>query len=232
MGKYMRKRKTKATGEVVAVLDVSPLGVRTRAKTLALKRLQKSSSGGGDGGDVGGGCYLQLRSRRLEKPLVGFERKRRKHPLKESKRQNRSLRVREMKGQSWNSGSGEGEEEKKEQVQENQKEIDNNGSFEGENLLEFDGRERTTRESTPCNLIRDPDSIPTPGSSTRANNASEGNGREPTSAQRIIPTAHEMNDFFAGTEEKQQKQFIEKYNFDPVNDKPLPGRYKWVKVDR
>ncbi|XP_049363895.1 cyclin-dependent kinase inhibitor 4-like [Solanum verrucosum] len=234
MGKYMRKRKTKTTGEVVAVLDVSPLGVRTRAKTLALKRLQKSSSGGGDGGDVGGGCYLQLRSRRLEKPLVGFERKRRKHPLKESKRQNRSLRVRKMKGQSWNSGSVEGEEEKKEEVhvQENQKEIDNNGSFEGENLLEFDGRERTTRESTPCNLIRDPDNIPTPGSSTRPNNASEANGREPTSAQRIIPTAHEMNDFFAGTEEKQQKQFIEKYNFDPVNDKPLPGRYKWVKVDR
>ncbi|KAH0733892.1 hypothetical protein KY285_009599 [Solanum tuberosum] len=234
MGKYMRKRKTKTTGEVVAVLDVSPLGVRTRAKTLALKRLQKSSSGGGDGGDVGGGCYLQLRSRRLEKPLVGFERKRRKHPLKESKRQNRSLRVREMKGQSWNSVSVEGEEEKKEEVhvQENQKEIDNNGSCEGENLLEIDGRERTTRESTPCNLIRDPDNIPTPGSSTRPNNASEANGREPTSAQRIIPTAHEMNDFFAGTEEKQQKQFIEKYNFDPVNDKPLPGRYKWVKVDR
>ncbi|KAH0705030.1 hypothetical protein KY290_009740 [Solanum tuberosum] len=234
MGKYMRKRKTKTTGEVVAVLDVSPLGVRTRAKTLALKQLQKSSSGGGDSGDVGGGCYLQLRSRRLEKPVVGFERKRRKHPLKESKRQNRSLRVRKMKGQSWNSGSVEGEEEKKGEVhvQENQKEIDNNGSFEGENLLEFDGRERTTRESTPCNLIRDPDNIPTPGSSTRPNNASEANGREPTSAQRIIPTTHEMNDFFAGTEEKQQKQFIEKYNFDPVNDKPLPGRYKWVKVDR
>uniref|UniRef100_M0ZGD9 Uncharacterized protein n=1 Tax=Solanum tuberosum TaxID=4113 RepID=M0ZGD9_SOLTU len=47
-------------------------------------------------------------------------------------------------GQSWNSGSVEGEEEKKEEVhvQENQKEIDNNGSFEGENLLEFDGTER------------------------------------------------------------------------------------------
>ncbi|KAM0013657.1 putative cyclin-dependent kinase inhibitor domain-containing protein [Helianthus debilis subsp. tardiflorus] len=21
------------------------------------------------------------------------------------------------------------------------------------------------------------------------------------------------------------------YNFDPVNDKPLPGRYEWVKLD-
>lgn len=147
MGKYMRKRKTKTTGEVVTVLDVSPLGVRTRAKTLALQRLKKSSSdtaiaaagGGGGGGD---GCYLQLRSRRLEKPLMGFEGKRRKHPLKESKRQNRSLRVKEMKGQSWNSGSVEGEMEEKEEIQETQKEINKNGSCEGENLLEFDGRER------------------------------------------------------------------------------------------
>ncbi|KAH0653887.1 hypothetical protein KY289_031565 [Solanum tuberosum] len=56
-------------------------------------KVMKSSSGDGD---VSGGCYLQLSSRRLEKPLVGFEKKRRKHPLKESKRQNRSLRVREM----------------------------------------------------------------------------------------------------------------------------------------
>ncbi|XP_055813395.1 cyclin-dependent kinase inhibitor 4-like [Solanum dulcamara] len=234
MGKYMRKRNTKTTGEVVAVLDVSPLGVRTRAKTLALQRLKKSSSdtaiaaaaaaGGGDG------CYLQLRSRRLEKPLVGFEGKRQKHPLKESKRQNRSLSVKEMKGKSWNSGSVEGEMEEKEEIQETQKEINKNGSCEGENLLEFDGRERTTRESTPCSLIRDPNNIQTPGSSTRPNNASEANDGEPNSPQLIIPTAHEMKGFFAA-EKKQQREFIEKYNFDPVNDKPLPGRYEWVKVD-
>ncbi|KAH0673760.1 hypothetical protein KY290_025980 [Solanum tuberosum] len=55
--------------------------------------VMKSSSGGGD---VSGGCYLQLSSRRLEKPLVDFEKKTRKHPLNESKRHNRSLRVREM----------------------------------------------------------------------------------------------------------------------------------------
>lgn len=130
MGKYIRKGKTKKAGEVVAVLDVSSFGVLTRAKTLALQKSTSGGGGGGGGGSGDGGCYLQLRSRRLEKPLVGFEKKRRKHPLKES---NRSLRVREMKGQSWNSGDGEGEEEKKEETQ---NEANNNGSCEGENLLE------------------------------------------------------------------------------------------------
>ncbi|KAK4374177.1 hypothetical protein RND71_004854 [Anisodus tanguticus] len=249
MGKYMRKSKT--TGGEIAILDVNhhhiqssslPLGVRTRAKTLALQRLQKSNSttavGGGDGGS-----YLQLRSRRLEKPKpkqqVGVEGKRQKYPLKDPNLPNPvRQRQRKVQGQNWNSGLEVEEcldEEKKEEI-----EINNNnsggdegveGSF-GENLLEFDGRERTTRESTPCSLIRDPDNIQTPSSSTRPNNSSEASGRVPNSARRNIPTAHEMNDFFAGSEEKQQKQFIEKYNFDPVNDKPLPGHYEWVKLDR
>lgn len=221
----MRKRKAKSKGEVAVLDHVSPLGgVRTRAKTLALQQLQKSSDGGGV-------CYLELRSRRLEKnkPFVG---KRRKHPLKDGNLVNCVKGKKEMiQGHSWNSGFVvEGEEKK---------EVDNNNSGGGgveasfgENCLEFDGRERTTRESTPCSLIRDPDNIQTPGSSTRPNNASEANGGVPNSARRNIPATHEMNDFFAGPEEKQQKQFIEKYNFDPVNDKPLPGRYEWVKLDR
>lgn len=62
MGKYMRKAKV--SGEV-AVMEVSPqssLGVRTRARTLALQRLQKPSPLPDDS------SYLELRSRRLEKP--------------------------------------------------------------------------------------------------------------------------------------------------------------------
>ncbi|TYH55440.1 hypothetical protein ES332_D09G235200v1 [Gossypium tomentosum] len=69
MGKYIRKAKT-AGG--VAVMDVSQasLGVRTRAKTLALQR-QKSSTSPATVASApasGDGSYLQLRSRRLEKP--------------------------------------------------------------------------------------------------------------------------------------------------------------------
>ncbi|KAK4366189.1 hypothetical protein RND71_014069 [Anisodus tanguticus] len=71
MGKYLRKAKI--TGDV-AVMDVSQstLGVRTRARTLALQRLQSSStttpppsSSSSSSSDT---SYLQLRSRRLEKP--------------------------------------------------------------------------------------------------------------------------------------------------------------------
>lgn len=60
MGKYMRKAK--ASGEV-AVMEVpggALLGVRTRSRTLALQRAK------GEPGETAE--YLELRSRRLEKP--------------------------------------------------------------------------------------------------------------------------------------------------------------------
>lgn len=87
MGKYMRK--TKSLGEV-AVMEVSQssLGVLTRAKTLALRRLQQSPtpSPASPASPVASGSYLQLRSRRLEKPPVvfsGHESKRQKQSPKE-----------------------------------------------------------------------------------------------------------------------------------------------------
>lgn len=73
MGKYMRK--VKITGDV-AVMEVSQptLGVRTRARTLALQRLQSSSSSSAATpaslNAPDSSCYLQLRSRRLEKPSL------------------------------------------------------------------------------------------------------------------------------------------------------------------
>lgn len=73
--------------------------------------------------------------------------------------------------------------------------------------------DRTTRESTPCNLIRDSDGVQTPGSSTRPTIASEANSRMHNSLQRHIPTTHELDEFFARAEEEQQRQFIEKYHF-------------------
>lgn len=63
-------KKSRISGGDVAVMEVSPqssLGVRTRAKTLALQRLQKSSSPETDASSF---SYLQLRSRRLEKVVV------------------------------------------------------------------------------------------------------------------------------------------------------------------
>ncbi|KAK4341566.1 hypothetical protein RND71_040067 [Anisodus tanguticus] len=172
MGKYMRK--SKEAGEV------SPLGVLTRAKTLALQksRMVVSPATGNDGD---GGSYLELRSRRLIKPFTVLEGKRQKH--KDPNLLNPNPRSQE------------------------------------------EGSKRTTRESTPCSLIGDSE---TPGSSTRLINP---NGRVPDSMRANISTAQEMDEFFTRAEEQQLRKFIEKYNFDSVNEKPLPGRYEWVKVD-
>lgn len=210
MGKYIRKAKKAG--------DVSPLGVLTRAKALAL-----------NGGD--GGSYLELRSRRLVKPFTVLEGRRQKNGVSKNpnlvnpnptkipnvcvnSEEKESLGAKEMENLKEKEKSCCGPED----------------SF-GENLLE-EGRKRTTRESTPCSLIRDSDNIPTPGSSTRRTNANVANsGVVPNSTQATMPTSREMDEFFAHAEAKQQRRFIEKYNFDPVNDKPLPGRFEWVKVD-
>lgn len=61
----MRKAKT-AGDTAVMEMSQSSLGVRTRAKTLALQRLQSTaaSTAAPENPDS---CYLELRSRRLEK---------------------------------------------------------------------------------------------------------------------------------------------------------------------
>ncbi|XAR48844.1 hypothetical protein NMG60_11031808 [Bertholletia excelsa] len=241
MGKYIKKAKS--AGEI-ALMEVvqSPLGVRTRARTLALQRLQKSSPA-----PSGGGCYLQLRSRRLEKPPIFDSKRQRQGPkdggVRKPKLNTNSRTGSRLEGGSSNSetvspdclkrdaavGAQEGE------IQEDGNKVDAasvaEASF-GENMLEIEGRERSTRESTPCSLIRDPESIRTPGSSTRpASSTDEGSRRLQNSVHRYMPMAHEIDEFFASAEEDQQRQFIEKYNFDPVTDEPLSGRYEWVKLD-
>ncbi|XP_055813853.1 cyclin-dependent kinase inhibitor 4 [Solanum dulcamara] len=207
MGKYIRKSK-----------KASPLGVLTRAKALAL-----------NGGD--GGSYLELRSRRLVKPFTVIEGRRQKNGVSKNPNllnPNPNVCVNSEVGKEC---LGAKEMEEMENLKEIEKSCCGPADSFGENLLEFEGRKRTTRESTPCSLIRDSDSIPTPGSSTRRTNPNEANSRVPNSVQATIPTDREMDEFFARAEAEQQRKFIEKYNFDPVNDKPLPGRYKWVKVD-
>ncbi|XP_060180383.1 cyclin-dependent kinase inhibitor 4-like [Lycium barbarum] len=198
MGKYMRK--SKKAGEV------SPIGVLTRAKSKTLAALQKSSRMvvspvTGNGGD--GESYLELRNRRLIKPFSVLDGKKQKH-------KDPNLANPNPKGKDCLDAQ----------------EMENENSCFGENLLEFEGGKRTTRESTPCSLIRD---LETPGSSTRPRriNANE----VPNSVRANIPTAHEMDEFFTRAEEQQRRKFIEKYNFDPVKEEPLPGRYEWVKVD-
>ncbi|KAI7734450.1 hypothetical protein M8C21_032940 [Ambrosia artemisiifolia] len=209
MGKYI-KTNPKPTGkqqqQQPSLINIPNPGVRTRAKTLALQNAAVSSPA----------SYIQLRSRRLIKPTPT---KRHRVPPKSNNNNNNRVRV----SSKTSSGSvnklvdeGFGN--------------DGEGSF-GENMLEIEPRGRSTRETTPCNLIRDPDAISTPGSSTKRAYSNNANYRVQTSAPTHIPLTVEMDAFFTEPEKQQQQLFIEKYNFDPVNDKPLPGRYEWVKMD-
>ncbi|TVU48463.1 hypothetical protein EJB05_08101 [Eragrostis curvula] len=195
MGKYMRKAK--ASGEV-AVMEVSGgalLGVRTRSRTLALQRAQRPPEKGEETGE-----YLELRSRRLEKPP---------HPPAPKK------------GSAVKKGSVAAPADAADQV-----------SF-GENVLDFDAVERSTRETTPCSLIRNSETIRTPGSTTksRTSNSMTSRCRVKATGCRFIPTSVEMEEFFAAAEQQGQHAFRERYNFCPVNDCPLPGRYEWVSLD-
>ncbi|KAL4283889.1 hypothetical protein GQ457_16G027570 [Hibiscus cannabinus] len=245
MGKYIKKPKT--AGEEVAVTELSQasLGVRTRSKTLALQRQMKSPTSPAPAN----GSYLQLRSRRLEKPPVVVNHH-------DSKRHQPQGRKKDNCGQNLNPNSDSrarvscgsnsvvekkkgGESGREDVVQEDGGNDDNitncnnisvEASF-GENILDIEAKERGTRESTPCSLMRDPESIRTPGSTTRPTNSADTKRRVQRSTHQHIPTSHEMDEFFAPAEVDQQRQFIEKYNFDPAKDKPLPGRYQWEKVD-
>ncbi|KAK8952386.1 Cyclin-dependent kinase inhibitor 3 [Platanthera zijinensis] len=124
MGKHISK--TKLAGEV-ALMEVSiqsSIGVRTRARTLALQRLQKPSTfPDADTSSFSSSEHLLLRGRRLEKPAITLK-----------------------------------------------------------------------------------------------------------AMHQAIPSSHEIEEFFSGAERLQQRTFMEKYNYDPVNDSPLSGRYEWVKL--
>lgn len=246
MGKYMKK--SKITGDV-AVMEVSlspqcSLGVRTRAKTLALQRQQQQQQEKQHQKsilspvvDSSSFCYLELRSRRLEKPPRLGDGKKENQRNQESPRADRccggnpSLQILELPNSRVRV-----ESEEKEAVALEGDEVEDfndvvlEASF-GENKLEFEGRDRSTRESTPCSLIRGSDTLGTPGSTTRRKSTcTAADQRVRNDMQRSIPTTHEMNEFFVFAEQQQQRIFIEKYNFDIVNDSPLPGRYEWMQV--
>uniref|UniRef100_A0ACD5WQB4 Uncharacterized protein n=1 Tax=Avena sativa TaxID=4498 RepID=A0ACD5WQB4_AVESA len=207
MGKYMRK--SKASGEV-AVMEVGGalLGVRTRSRTLALQQRASSPHKGAEDRalDTGAGDYLELRSRRLEKqppPPQG-------HKEKDAP----------VAAAGWKEQAAAFAAE----------EADLEASF-GDNVLDWDAIERSTRETTPCSLIRSSGTISTPGSATRASNPSRRGRTTETPVCRYVPSSLEMDEFFAAAEQQQHQSFREKYNFCPATDCPLPGRYEWARID-
>ncbi|OAY67327.1 Cyclin-dependent kinase inhibitor 3, partial [Ananas comosus] len=221
MGKLTRKGK--GDGDV-AVMDAphqapSSLGVRTRAKTLALQRHQRSAGAAAAAAAASvddSSAYLELRSRRLQKNFPG-------PAAATAARAKRGPSL--LKPSSHASPrAGSSPEEKS---FESSPEIDAaiEGSF-GDNVLDMESG-RKTRESTPSSLIRDPATVRTPGSSTRPAKSTPRRSEPVTAAQKVIPSDQEIEDLFAKSEKLHQKDFAEKYNFDAANDKPLPGRYEW-----
>ncbi|KAL6505316.1 hypothetical protein OROGR_025133 [Orobanche gracilis] len=236
MGKYIRKPKTTSD---VAIKDISQFshGVRTRAKTLALQRLHASATV--DSSETPKPDFLELRSRRLEKPPLIRKnlQNSRKTPAPKQ-----GFVSRGKEGPQFGSSTEKPCSEPPAFPIQTPKEV--GGRFErlkggseigdseieaslGENNLDSEARgSRDTRESTPCSFIRTADGVTTPVSSTRPISPVS----RAQSAGRGIPTSREMEEFFSEAEQSHQRRFIEKYNFDVVNDMPLPGRYEWVKV--
>ncbi|KAA0049156.1 hypothetical protein IC582_012472 [Cucumis melo] len=247
MGKYIRKSKS---SREITLIDASQsssyIGVRTRAKTLALQRLQKTSnSPPSSPSPTTSGSYLQLRSRRLHKPsstalpkqkLPQGTTNARGRRVSADSRGTTRLGVCSVAAGSIESVSPRRDDAvqelvvKQSEVQENLNvhDIQEEASF-GENLLDFEGG--MSRESTPCSLIRKPESIRTPSSSTKASSTTDDRIQLQNSSATDVPTTREVDDFFNCAEGEQQRKFIEKYNFDPITDKPLPGRYEWEKLD-
>jgi hypothetical protein len=79
---------------------------------------------------------------------------------------------------------------------------------------------RSTRETTPCGLIRNSEAIRTPGSTTKSktSNSMSSDRRVEASLCRFVPTSVEMEEFFAASEQQAQHTFRERYGF-------LPSRY-------
>ncbi|KAI7734214.1 hypothetical protein M8C21_018983 [Ambrosia artemisiifolia] len=198
MGKYMRKPKL--TKDTVTIIDVSQsfLGVRTRAKTLALqKQLQAALKPStllppSTAEQQPESCYLQLRNRRLQKPLV------------------EGLTITCCRQHNTNTCYSVGSGSVDQTRIKGGGEIDE-GCF-GGNDLDFDCRERSTRESTPCSSIKDLNVI-----NTLSNFIT-----------RSMPMSHDIEEFFALHEQEQHKRFADKYNFNFVDEKPLEGCYEWV----
>ncbi|MFQ6627310.1 hypothetical protein Gotur_005943 [Gossypium turneri] len=203
-------KKSKITGDV-AVMEVShrsTMGSRTRAaKTLALQRLSKTTQVTqvvGSNQDVSSLSYLQLRNRRLEKLAS---------PVSSKTKQRQEEKESGFREEEEGKNGGK----KNKGCFGNREIVLEVGICCGtEQAMDFELRDRSTRESTPCSLTKDLKTIPSPG---LANDVLQS-----------VPSTQEMEEFFVYAEQQQHRRFIERYNFDIVNDLPLQGRYDWVKI--
>ncbi|KAK4425290.1 Cyclin-dependent kinase inhibitor 5 [Sesamum alatum] len=173
-------------------------------------------------GDDGG--YLQLRSRRLKRhvpPLAKKAKKKKCTPTKD-KKEIASLKIEEDEVKEKDEEQLEiGEKSKNGDYNE-----DEEGSY-GDNELDFENKDRITRETTPSTLIEGSNIINTPTSSNKS--ATNVNAiKKLQTEDPVMPSPEELEAFLSRLEKQNIDRFIKEYNFDPVNEKPLEGRYEWV----
>ncbi|KAH9619633.1 hypothetical protein KSS87_011170 [Heliosperma pusillum] len=188
----------KVRGDITEIPNkYASIGVRTRSRTLALQPISDLS-------------FLQLRTRRLQKPL--FQHSPPPAGSTDASKENVGCHVTsDRQGRFGHFDCGVDE-----------------ASF-GDNILEF-GSTKSTRECRPNSLNRDAEVIGTPSSTTQSTCSFTVNHGDCT-MQSAIPTTLEMEEFFAAFELHQQQLFLQRYNYDIVNDMSHLGRYEWVRVD-
>jgi hypothetical protein len=73
---------------------------------------------------------------------------------------------------------------------------------------------RSTRETTPCSLISNSETIRTPGSTTKSKTSNSMTSHRTMDASlcRFVPTSVEMEEFFAASEQQAQHAFRERYD--------------------
>lgn len=91
-------------------------------------------------------------------------------------------------------------------------------------------KDRRTRECTPDSFIRDVEAAPGSTSRTRRSSQVRSISAPPLGRSSEAPSSREIEAFFSSAEQQERRRFIERYNFDPLTERPLRGRYEWLDV--
>ncbi|XP_031491278.1 cyclin-dependent kinase inhibitor 5-like [Nymphaea colorata] len=224
MGRYMRK--CKGVGEV-AVMEVSQVaGVRTRARALAA--LRRNSSAAAVVGELQV-SYLELRSRRLVKsaPARGKNAELPARVPAPAEREVNSGAAAACEAEVRTSSNGSSVEDDAPgagrcgDVSDLEVEVSL-----GETAVDYECSGSIREAAASSNLGEESEALEST-TSPDVNNYGD-HGRK--TSKRSAPSVSEIEEFFAAFDKEEQRRFTERYNYDPVKDVPLAGRYEWVKV--
>ncbi|XP_058187349.1 cyclin-dependent kinase inhibitor 1-like [Rhododendron vialii] len=213
MGKYMRK--CGGIAEVAAV-EMARVGVRTRARALAMAisaAANRRKIGGGVSKHSPSLVQLRIRRRPIATPLNSG--------TQTSSDDHRSSGPRSDHVTTSCCSSNASSEV----VTESFKIVDPEGE-----IVRIETHCRERRENTPSSEMEaESGELESTATLSKANSRSKATAKKWTVK---IPSEAEIEEFFAAAESEVERRFREKYNFDLVNFVPLEGRYEWVRVGR